>query len=95
MDLLTELINLLVKVRNFEPEWERSLSDFLHRYGAVRPGDLSPNIFKALENLWSILHEYEPEPEFRYEPFYGEDRLKQVLDEAFDELRNLGINIPE
>ncbi len=67
----------------------------MHRFGPVRPRDIGPEIFKVLEYLWCQLFEYEPEPEFRYEPFYAEDKLKQNINEAFDKLRSLGINVPE
>ena len=94
---IQELLKLLLVVRNDPSNRESALWKFIRKVQETDPALDKDPAWELLGDLSVDLDYYEPNPEFRVEDpsFYGEERLKELLDQAFTHFQSLGVQLPQ
>lgn len=94
---IQELIKLLLVIRNDPVRRKSALLEFIRERQNSDPKLNENPVWELLGDLSVDLDYYEPNVNFRREDssFYGEERLKELIDEAFTQFQSLGVQLPQ
>lgn len=95
MKKLEEIISILKCIESQAPNWEDVFDSYINSCHHESYNHLEPDIGMIMENLWDALEDYVSNPEWRkeYRGYFGEEKLLELVRQALDELKELGVDV--
>ena len=94
---IQELLKLLFVIRNDPTNRKSAFWEFIRTVQKSDPALDSDPVWELLGDLSVDLDYYEPDEKARREDasFYGEERLKELIDQALARFQALGVQLPK
>ena len=94
---IRELLNLLLIIRKDPSNRKDTVWRFIREVQGTDPALDSDPVWELLGDLSVDLDYYEPDEKARREDpsFYGEERLEELIDQAFARFQALGVQLPK
>ncbi|MBI3009397.1 MAG: hypothetical protein HYY57_00175 [Candidatus Omnitrophica bacterium] len=90
------LLNLLLIIRKDPSNRKATVWKFIRKVQETDPPSEDNAVWELLGDLSVDLDYYEPNEKYRREDasFYGEERLEELIDQAFARFQALGVQLP-